>query len=132
MHQRLQQQQQRLGVCRLLVLPSLLQLQQKVMTSKLQQQQQQPQRLADGLGPQQARHLLLQWHLANIEFANATRLKRLSMRHWDLDDEHEHQGSHVFLPGGNLRLLQGLALDLPIFYKAPARLLQYSSAGVRA
>jgi hypothetical protein len=51
-------------------------------------------------------------------------------QHWDLDDEHEHQGSHVFLPGGNLRLLEGLAQGLPIFYNAPARLLQYSSTGV--
>jgi hypothetical protein len=45
-----------------------------------QQQQQQQQRLAGSLVPQQARHLLMQWHLANIEFANATRLRRLSMR----------------------------------------------------
>jgi hypothetical protein len=36
----------------------------------------------------------------------------------------------VFLPGGNLRLLEGLAQGVPIFYKAPARLLQYSSTGV--
>jgi hypothetical protein len=53
------------------------------------------------------------------------------LQHWDLDDEHEHQGSHVFLPGGNLHLLAGLAQGLPIFYSAPARLLQYSSTGVR-
>lgn len=194
--------------------------------------------LADSFSPQQARHLLMQWHLANIEFANATRLRCLSMRvsgrysrgpysgplrlssphgallavnhqvwkrcsarllsklgpatfavlirishacltggasvrmqqhsltvcawvvarmhvspppypvprtrlpcliscpcrvqHWDLDDEHEHQGCHVFLPGGNLRLLEGLAQGIPIFYNAPARLLQYSSTGVSA
>jgi hypothetical protein len=53
------------------------------------------------------------------------------LQHWDLDDEYEHQGSHVFLPGGNLRLLEGLAQGIPTFYNATARLLQYSSTGVR-
>jgi len=38
----------------------------------------------------------------------------------------------VFLPGGNLRLLQGLAKDIPIMYSTPARLLQYCESGVRA
>ncbi|WIA32039.1 hypothetical protein OEZ86_002891 [Tetradesmus obliquus] len=89
-----------------------------------QQQQQQQQQVADDAEQ-------LRWHLANIEFANATRLRRLSMRHWDLDDEYEHGGSHVFLPGGNLRLLEGLAQGLPIFYNSTARLLQYSAAGVQ-
>jgi hypothetical protein len=42
----------------------------------------------------------------------------------------EHQGAHVFLPGGNLRLLQGLARGIPILYKTPARLIQYCSKGV--
>lgn len=48
------------------------------------------------------------------------------------DDQFEHQGAHVFLPGGNLRLLQGLAKDIPIMYNTPARLLQYCESGVRA
>uniref|UniRef100_A0A383WKI0 Amine oxidase domain-containing protein n=1 Tax=Tetradesmus obliquus TaxID=3088 RepID=A0A383WKI0_TETOB len=113
--------------------PSLQQQrqQQEGYQEQQQQQQQQQQRMADSLENQQARHLLMQWHLANIEFANATRLRRLSMRHWDLDDEYEHGGSHVFLPGGNLRLLEGLAQALPIFYNSTARLLQYSAAGVQ-
>jgi hypothetical protein len=47
------------------------------------------------------------------------------------DDLYEFEGSHVFLPGGNLRLVQALGQDVPIFYKAPARLVQYSETGVR-
>lgn len=47
------------------------------------------------------------------------------------DDMWEHQGAHVFLPGGNLRLLQGLAKDVPILYKTPAQLIQHCSQGVR-
>ena len=47
------------------------------------------------------------------------------------DDMWEHQGAHIFLPGGNLRLLQGLAKDVPILYKTPAQLIQHCSQGVR-
>jgi hypothetical protein len=74
--QPLQQQQQEADVQQQQQQPDL----QQQEGYREQQQQQQQQRLADSLGPQQARHLLMQWHLANIEFANATRLRRLSMR----------------------------------------------------
>jgi hypothetical protein len=94
-------------------------------------QQQQHSATASQTPANEARHLLMQWHMANIEFANATRLRCLSMKHWDLDDAHEHQGAHVFLPGGNLRLLEGLAQGIPIMYDTPARLLQYCTSGVR-
>lgn len=47
------------------------------------------------------------------------------------DDTYEHQGAHVFLPGSNLRLLQGLAKGVPILYKTPALLVQYCDKGVR-
>ena len=47
------------------------------------------------------------------------------------DDQYDHTGAHVFLPGGNLRLLQGLAKDIPILYNSPAQLIQYCSKGVR-
>lgn len=42
------------------------------------------------------------------------------------------QGAHVFLPGGNLRLLEALAQGVPIAYNARARLVQYCSTGVSA
>jgi hypothetical protein len=42
---------------------------------------------------------LLDWHMANLEFANAQLLRRLSMRSWDQDDPHEVPGQHAFLPG---------------------------------
>ena len=47
---------------------------------------------------------LLDWHMANLEFANATTLHKLSMRSWDQDDPYEVQGSHCFLPGKGLLL----------------------------
>jgi hypothetical protein len=42
---------------------------------------------------------LLDWHFANLEFANAAPLRTLSLRTWDQDDPHEMQGAHTFLPG---------------------------------
>lgn len=42
---------------------------------------------------------LIDWHLANLEFANASQLDTLSMRGWDQDDPYELLGSHIFLPG---------------------------------
>ena len=43
--------------------------------------------------------LLLDWHCANLEFANAATLEALSMRSWDQDDPFEMLGAHVLLPG---------------------------------
>ena len=34
----------------------------------------------------------LNWHLANLEFANAADLKSLSADHWDQDDANEYAG----------------------------------------
>ncbi len=42
---------------------------------------------------------LLDWHIANLEFANAATVQQLSMRSWDQDDPHELEGAHCFLPG---------------------------------
>ena len=46
---------------------------------------------------------LLDWHFANLEFANAAPLRTLSLRTWDQDDPHEMQGAHTFLPGAALK-----------------------------
>lgn len=32
---------------------------------------------------------ILDWHFANLEFANATPLQNLSLKHWDQDDDYE-------------------------------------------
>ncbi|KAK9814743.1 hypothetical protein WJX72_010741 [[Myrmecia] bisecta] len=73
---------------------------------------------------------LLDWHFANLEFANAAVLHTLSMRNWDQDDPYELQGGHCFLPGGNLRLVAGLAKGLPIFYNSPVQEIRYCQSGV--
>ncbi|KAG5880732.1 hypothetical protein JTB14_026664 [Gonioctena quinquepunctata] len=43
---------------------------------------------------------ILDWHFANLEFANATPLSNLSLKHWDQDDDFEFTGNH--LTGRNL------------------------------
>lgn len=38
---------------------------------------------------------ILDWHIANLEYANATWLNNLSLKHWDQDDEFEFAGCHL-------------------------------------
>ncbi|KAK6636771.1 Lysine-specific histone demethylase 1A [Polyplax serrata] len=38
---------------------------------------------------------ILDWHFANLEFANATPLNNLSLKHWDQDDDFEFSGNHL-------------------------------------
>ena len=44
--------------------------------------------------------MLLNWHLANLEYANASLMSNLSMAYWDQDDPYEMGGNHCFIPGG--------------------------------
>lgn len=38
---------------------------------------------------------ILDWHMANLEFANGTCLDNLSLRNWDQDDEFAMAGCHL-------------------------------------
>ena len=55
--------------------------------------------IAESAEVKKLKRQLLDWHMANLEFANAAVLRTLSMRSWDQDDPYEIQGSHCFLPG---------------------------------
>lgn len=74
--------------------------------------------------------MLLDWHLANLEYANATLMSNLSMAFWDQDDPYEMGGDHCFIPGGNERLVRALSEDLPIFSDRPVERVIYGSDGV--
>ncbi|RVE54040.1 hypothetical protein evm_001443 [Chilo suppressalis] len=52
---------------------------------------------------------ILDWHFANLEFANATPLGNLSLKHWDQDDDFEFTGNHLTGPGAFLCLSAGVA-----------------------
>ncbi|KAL5705217.1 Lysine-specific histone demethylase 1 1 [Ranunculus cassubicifolius] len=74
--------------------------------------------------------MLLDWHLANLEYANASLLSDLSMAFWDQDDPYEMGGDHCFIPGGNERFIRALADDIPIIYDQTVDKIQYGSDGI--
>ncbi|KAK1430272.1 hypothetical protein QVD17_12901 [Tagetes erecta] len=74
--------------------------------------------------------MLLDWHLANLEYANATLMSNLSMVFWDQDDPFEMGGDHCFIPGGNDRFIRALAENLCIFYNQTVQSVKYGSDGV--
>ncbi|CAI9296152.1 unnamed protein product [Lactuca saligna] len=74
---------------------------------------------------------LFNWHLANLEYANAGLLSKLSLAFWDQDDPYDMGGDHCFLPGGNWRLVQALAENIPILYEKTVNSIRYSSDGVQ-
>ncbi|KAL2924222.1 Lysine-specific histone demethylase 1-like protein 1 [Bienertia sinuspersici] len=74
--------------------------------------------------------MLLNWHLANLEYANASLLSNLSMAFWDQDDPYEMGGDHCFIPGGNERFIRALAEELPIFYNRTVESIRYGDDGV--
>ncbi|CAO2817968.1 unnamed protein product [Amaranthus hypochondriacus] len=74
---------------------------------------------------------LYNWHLANLEYANAGLLSKLSLAFWDQDDPYDMGGDHCFLSGGNGRLVQALAENVPIMYEKTVTSVRYGSDGVQ-
>nr|GLL47056.1 lysine-specific histone demethylase 1 homolog 2 [Ipomoea trifida] len=68
---------------------------------------------------------LLDWHFANLEYANAGCLSNLSASHWDQDDPYEMGGDHCLLAGGNWRLIKALCKGVPIFYGKTVQTIRY-------
>ncbi|KAI1820227.1 Sec1-like protein [Xylaria intraflava] len=58
---------------------------------------------------------LMNWHVANLEYSNATHYHQLSIGGWDLDAGNEWEGKHTMVIGG----FQSVALGLAA---APSRL----------
>lgn len=52
---------------------------------------------------------VLNWHMANMEYACATALGNVSNTHFDQDDEYAFQGPHYLLPNGFQSLAHALA-----------------------
>ncbi|KAE8706532.1 Lysine-specific histone demethylase 1-like protein 2 [Hibiscus syriacus] len=73
---------------------------------------------------------LLEWHLANLEYANAGCLSDLSAAYWDQDDPYEMGGDHCFLAGGNWRLIKALSDGVPIIYGKTVEAIRYGVEGV--
>ncbi|KAI5710101.1 hypothetical protein M8J75_005633 [Diaphorina citri] len=61
---------------------------------------------------------LLDWHFANLEFANATPLASLSLKHWDQDDDFEFTGSHLTVKKGYACVPTALAEGLDVHFNS--------------
>ena len=59
---------------------------------------------------------IIDWHFANLEFANATPLSNLSLQYWDQDDGFAFTGSHLTVRNGYscipVSLSEGLDIKL--------------------
>nr|QDF21451.1 lysine-specific histone demethylase 1A isoform X1 [Brachionus koreanus] len=73
---------------------------------------------------------VLDWHFANLEFANATPLSKLSLKHWDQDDEFEFTGPHMTVRNGYSCLPIALSEGLDIRLASAAKCIKYTESGV--
>ncbi|KAJ6649391.1 Suppressor of variegation 3-3 [Pseudolycoriella hygida] len=73
---------------------------------------------------------ILDWHLANLEFANATSLNTLSLKHWDQDDDFEFIGPHTTVKNGYSCLPIALTNGLDISVNTVVKAIKYHSNGV--
>ncbi|XP_013192176.1 lysine-specific histone demethylase 1A [Amyelois transitella] len=73
---------------------------------------------------------ILDWHFANLEFANATPLGNLSLKHWDQDDDFEFTGNHLTVRNGYSCVPVALSEGLDIRLGTAVTDIQYSGPGV--
>ncbi|KAI0175773.1 flavin-containing amine oxidoreductase-domain containing protein [Hypoxylon sp. FL1284] len=79
------------------------------------------------LTPQDFR--LMNWHVANLEYSNATNYNQLSIGGWDIDAGNEWEGKHTMVVGGYQSVPWGLAnmpSRLDIRKKAAVKRVSYS------
>ncbi|CAI9759762.1 unnamed protein product [Fraxinus pennsylvanica] len=74
---------------------------------------------------------LFHWHLANLEYANAGLISKISLAFWDQDDQYDMGGDHCFVTGGNGRLVEALVENVPILYEKTVQAINYGSDGVQ-
>lgn len=73
---------------------------------------------------------LLNWHHANLEYANAANLNQLSLGGWDMDIGNEFEGEHTEVIGGYTQVPCGLwqhPTKLDIRFNTPVREIKYST-----
>ncbi|KFA51462.1 hypothetical protein S40293_06737 [Stachybotrys chartarum IBT 40293] len=84
-------------------------------------------RLVD-LTPQD--HRLINWHIANLEYSNATNLHNLSLGLWDIDAGNEWEGHHTMVVGGYQSVARGLLhcpSSLNLRTSFPVKRIKYQS-----
>ncbi|KAI0160327.1 vacuolar protein sorting 33A-like protein [Xylariaceae sp. FL1272] len=76
---------------------------------------------------------LMNWHVANLEYSNATNYHQLSIRGWDIDAGNEWEGKHTMVVGGYQNVPLGLAISpsrLDIRKNMAATKIRYDPNGV--
>ncbi|KAK3180612.1 hypothetical protein K4F52_008078 [Lecanicillium sp. MT-2017a] len=76
-------------------------------------------------------HRLINWHIANLEYSNATNLHNLSLSLWDIDAGNEWDGRHTMVVGGYQSVARGLLhspTPLDIRTKFPVKKIRYHSS----
>ncbi|KAI8233036.1 Vacuolar protein sorting-associated protein [Colletotrichum sp. SAR 10_99] len=74
-------------------------------------------------------HRLLNWHVANLEYSNATDMYHLSLGGWDIDAGNEFEGDHTMIVGGYQSVPRGLLhcpTSLDVRTKSPVDKIVYS------
>jgi len=72
---------------------------------------------------------IIDWHFANLEFANATPLNNLSLKHWDQDDGFAFTGPHLTVRNGYSCVPVALSGGLDIKLNTAVRQVRYSQTG---
>lgn len=71
---------------------------------------------------------MLDWYYANLEYACACELTKLSLLHWDQDDSFAFEGSHLMLADGYSSMIEPLSDDVPIHMNQVVKLIEYTTA----
>ena len=76
---------------------------------------------------------ILDWHFANVEFANASPLNFLSLKYWDQDDDYEFTGAHMSVQNGFSCITIALAEQLgnKIQLNTAVKSINYHATGVQ-
>ncbi|KAJ9647471.1 hypothetical protein H2204_000100 [Knufia peltigerae] len=75
---------------------------------------------------------LINWHFANLEYANAANVDKLSLRGWDQDIGNEFEGEHAQVVGGYQQLPRALWRHpdpLDVRTHKPVKSIRYPAAG---
>ncbi len=75
---------------------------------------------------------LLNWHHANLEYANATNVNQLSLGGWDQDIGNEFEGEHCEVVGGYMQVPRGLwqcPTQLDVRFKSVVKSINYGGPG---
>lgn len=73
---------------------------------------------------------LINWHIANLEYSNASNYRNLSLQGWDIDTGNEWEGKHTMIIGGYQKVPRGLMLSptpLSVSTGKPVTRITYST-----